>query len=269
MKITTDKHKIIKLLRKEKKLGFVPTMGALHKGHISLIKKSISQCNRTVVTIFINKPQFNSSSDFKKYPRKLNNDISQIKKLKVDFLYLPKENEIYPNGPNKKIKIHSFGKKLCGKFRPNHFNAVVDIIDRFIKILNPKNIYFGNKDLQQLKLVENFVSKKYPSTKIISCKTIRDKNGLALSSRNFLLSVKEKALASKVFNILNKNKTLLLNKKISINFIKKKIFNLGIKKIDYLEVLDINKIFIKNKKKSLKKIFIAYYLSNVRLIDNI
>ena len=269
MKITTDKHKIIKLLRKEKKLGFVPTMGALHKGHISLIKKSISQCNKTVVTIFINKPQFNSSSDFKKYPRKLNNDISQIKKLKVDFLYLPKENEIYPNGPNKKIKIHPFGKKLCGKFRPNHFKAVVDIIDRFIKILNPKNIYFGNKDLQQLKLVDNFVSKKYPSTKIISCKTIRDKNGLALSSRNFLLSVKEKALASKVFNILNKNKTLLLNKKISINFIKKKIFNLGIKKIDYLEVLDINKIFIKNKKKSLKKIFIAYYLSNVRLIDNI
>ena len=141
MKITTDKHKIIKLLRKEKKLGFVPTMGALHKGHISLIKKSISQCNKTVVTIFINKPQFNRIKDFIYYPRVIKKDISLLRKYKVDFLYLPSMKQIYPKGPNKKIKISPLCQSLCGKSRPRHFHAVVDVIDRFIKIIKPSMIF--------------------------------------------------------------------------------------------------------------------------------
>ena len=132
-------------------------MGAIHIGHISLIKKSISQCNKTIVTIFINKPQFNRKSDYKKYPRVIKKDISIIKKLKVDYLFLPKVNQIYPDGPNKNIKISALGKKLCGKFRPKHFEAVVDVIDRFIKIINPKKIYFGEKDMQQLKIIQEFM----------------------------------------------------------------------------------------------------------------
>jgi len=119
----------------------VPTMGAIHLGHISLVKKCLYQCDKTIVTIFVNKAQFNRKSDFQKYPRVLKKDITILKKLKVDILYLPSANQIYPDGRNKNIKISSFRKKLCGKFRPGHFQAVADVIDRFIKIIKPKKIY--------------------------------------------------------------------------------------------------------------------------------
>ena len=124
-------------------------------------RKSISQCNNTVVSIFINKPQFNKKSDFHKYPRVLKKDISILKKLKIDYLYLPTTKQIYPDGPNKKIKINRFEKKLCGKHRPGHFKSVVDVVDRFIKIINPKRIYFGEKDMQQLKIISDYVNNKY------------------------------------------------------------------------------------------------------------
>ena len=164
MKIFLNKKKLIKILNNKKKLGFVPTMGNIHLGHISLINRSIAQCDKTIVTIFINKPQFNRGRDFNKYPRTLNKDISILKKLKVDYLYLPSHKQIYPKGNNKKIKINSLEKKLCGKFRPGHFKAVVDVIDRFIKIINPNNIYFGKKDMQQLIIVKDYggyISMKY------------------------------------------------------------------------------------------------------------
>ena len=161
MKIISNKKKLLSFLHNEKNLGFVPTMGAIHLGHISLIKKSISQCNKTIVTIFINKPQFNRKSDYKKYPRVIKKDISIIKKLKVDYLFLPKVNQIYPDGPNKNIKISALGNKLCGKFSPKHFEAVVDVIDRFIKIIRPQKIYLGEKDYQQYKIIESFVSNNF------------------------------------------------------------------------------------------------------------
>jgi len=153
MKIFLNKNNLIKFIKNEKNLGFVPTMGSIHLGHISLFKRSISQCNRTIVSIFINKPQFNRKIDYQKYPRTLKKDISILKRLKVDYLYIPTNDQIYPTGSNKKIKISSFGKKLCGKFRPGHFEAVVDVIERFIKIINPKKIYLGEKDMQQLKII--------------------------------------------------------------------------------------------------------------------
>ncbi len=118
MKIISTKNKLIKIIRRDKNLGFVPTMGSIHSGHISLIKKSIKLCDKTIVSIFVNKPQFNRKSDFKKYPRVIKKDIYKIKKLKADLLYLPTEKQIYPKGINKNIKINPFGKKLCGKYRP-------------------------------------------------------------------------------------------------------------------------------------------------------
>ena len=167
MKIFFNKTKLIKYIHYEKDLGFVPTMGAIHLGHISLVKKSMRQCNRTIVSIFINKPQFNKESDFKKYPRTFKRDILILRKLKVDFLYLPSKNQIYPNGQNKNIKINSLGKKLCGKFRLNHFEAVADVIDRFIKIIKPKKIYLGEKDMQQLKIIEDFVKENHIKIKVV------------------------------------------------------------------------------------------------------
>ena len=150
-------------------------MGAIHQGHISLIKNVFHNVNKTIVSIFINKPQFNKKSDFQKYPRLLKKDISILKKFKVDYLYLPSVNQIYPNGRNKNIKISSFRKKLCGKFRPGHFEAVVDVIDRFIKIIKPKNIYFGEKDMQQLKIIEHFVKKIILKLKLLDAKLLEKK----------------------------------------------------------------------------------------------
>ena len=269
MKIIINKNKLKDLIKNEKNLGFVPTMGTIHIGHISLVKRCISECDKSIVSIFINKPQFNEEKDYTKYPRSLKNDISILKKLKVDYLFLPLEKQIYFDGQNKNIKISSLEKRLCGKSRPGHFKAVVDVIDRFIKIIKPRKIYLGKKDMQQLKIIAHFIKKNHKSTRVIGCKTIREKNGIACSSRNILLSLKQKIIASKVYRLLSINKHHLLKNKSSLKKIKKEIKKFGVNKIDYLEILNINKLtkpYIKNNK---NKIFIAYYLGKIRLIDNI
>ena len=269
MKIIFSKKKLVKILNGEKDLGFVPTMGTIHKAHIYILNKSISLCKKTIVTIFVNKPQFNEITDYKKYPKNLKKDISILRKCKVDYLYLPSTKQIYPFGSNKKIKISSFSKKLCGKSRPGHFEAVVDVIDRFIKIINPSKIFLGEKDIQQLKIIEEFINKNKIKTKVVGCKTIREKNGIACSSRNLLLTPYNINIASKVYKLLYKNKKLLIIKKNLLKKIKNKIFQLGIKKIDYIELLDINKQTKPYKKNKKYKLFIAYYLGSTRLIDNI
>ena len=241
MKIFYNKKDLTRALNFEKNVGFVPTMGSLHKGHISLIKKSKLQCNKTLISIFVNKPQFNKSNDFKSYPRNINYDIKLIKKSKVDYLYLPKSSEIYPNGPNKNIKINSFHKKLCGKFRPNHFHAVVDVISRFIEIINPRKIYLGEKDLQQLLLIKDFLNNKKIKTKIVMCNTVRESNGIPYSSRNLLLKNTHKNIAAKIFRYIKNNKIKIVKKKIKLNDVKKIIYKMGAGLIDYVTVVDVNK----------------------------
>jgi pantoate--beta-alanine ligase len=192
-----------------------------------------------------------------------------LKKLNLDYLFLPTNNEIYPDGANKKINISPFAKKLCGKSRPDHFKSVADVIDRFIKIIKPNKIYFGEKDMQQLKIIEDFISRNKIITRVIGCKTIREKNGIACSSRNLFLSLKQKTIASKVYKLLINKKQNLIKNKSGLIEIKRKIHELGVNKIEYIEILDINKLikpYIKNNK---YKIFIAYYLGTTRLIDNI
>ena len=161
------------------------------------------------------------------------------------------------------------GKKLCGKFRPGHFEAVVDVIDRFIKIIKPKKMYLGEKDMQQLKIIEHFTKKKNIKIKIVGCKTVRERNGLAFSSRNFLLSSREKKIASKIYKFLIYKKQSLVENRISLKTLKRKILDLGVTKIDYIQLLDINKLIKPFKRNNKYKIFIAYYLRSTRLIDNI
>ena len=269
MKIISNKKKLIKVINNEKNLGFVPTMGSIHAGHIHLIRRSINQCKRTIVSIYVNRPQFDRKTDFYNYPRSLKKDITKLKKIKVDFLYIPKTSEIYPRGINKKIKINLFRKKLCGKYRSGHFEAIVDVVDRFIKIIKPSKIFLGEKDMQQLKLIEDFARRKYPDIKIVPCKTVREKNGIAYSSRNNLLSFKEKEIASKIYNLLKNKKKEIIKNKFFLRKIKKIIGKLGIKKIDYIEILNINKLIKPFKKTKKYKIFIAYYIRSTRLIDNI
>ena len=269
MKIIRSKKKLIQILKGKKDLGFVPTMGAMHKAHIYMIKKSISLSKKTIVTIFVNKPQFNEITDYKKYPRNIKKDIRILRECKVDYLYLPTTKQIYPNGYNKNINISSFNKKLCGKSRPGHFKAVVDVIDRFIKIINPNKIFLGEKDMQQLKIIEEFIYKNQIKTKVVGCKTIREKNGVACSSRNSLLSENDFLIASKVYKLLYKSKRFLIMKKNILKKIKNEIFQLGVKKIDYLKLIDINKQTRPFKKSKKYKLFVAYYIGSTRLIDNI
>jgi len=269
MKILLNKNDLNEALYGVSNLGFVPTMGSLHEGHMSLIKKSMKECEKTLVSIFINPTQFNNKIDFKNYPKNYKRDLSILKKLNVDFVFVPKNSDIYNYKRTNKIKLSKKDKIMCAKYRKGHFEGVIDVMDRLTKIIRPKKIFMGEKDFQQLYLVKNYVEKNYKS-RIVPCKTIRDKNKLALSSRNILLNKNElyiaRQLSKTVYSIkkqLNKiddKKKFLLKNKKEI----KKIYNTS---IEYLELRNINNLQMTNNIKK-SKLFIAYYLNKIRLIDN-
>ena len=271
MKIFKDKHILQKEILKTKGTSFVPTMGGLHKGHISLIKQSKKSKFKTLVSIFVNPKQFNKKRDFKSYPRNTKKDIKLLKKLKVDFLYIPTFKDIYGFRPKNEVFLDKSSKILCGKFRKGHFEGVLNVVNRFIEIIKPRYIFLGKKDYQQLYLIKRHIEKRKIKSKIIECKTIRENNGIACSSRNLNLSKSQIKIASNIFHYLRS-----LKKKIKknyslfkINKIKKELIKLGANKIDYLENYN-TKSFKKIKKPNKKyNLFFAYYIKKVRLIDNI
>ena len=253
-----------------KELGFVPTMGNLHKGHESLIKISKKKCKKTMVSIFINPTQFNNKKDYKAYPRTLKKDLRVLKLLKVDYVYLPTVSQIFKGIKKSKISLKKSEKILCAKFRKDHFEGVLDILNRFVKLIAPKIIFMGEKDFQQFFLVKKFIEKKYKSQVLLS-KTIRNYNKVALSSRNNLLNQSNLKLAglitNKLFNLkrsINKNKgrSNKLIKKLKNELIQK----FGIK-IEYLECRNLSDLSTNLYNKPFK-LFVAYYLDKVRLIDN-
>ena len=250
-------------------IGFVPTMGSLHKGHISLIKRSLKECNKTIVSIFVNPKQFNNKRDYYNYPRNIKKDLNLLKKLNVDFVYIPNKKEIYKIKIFKKFALNKVDKILCAKYRKGHFEGVIDVMTRFTKFIRPKKIYLGEKDFQQLFLIKKYIAKKF-KTKIIHCKTIRDKNKIAISSRNVLLRKNEFEKAGEIAkNLISFKKNLRRikkNKKIFI-FKKKKLSQIFNIKIEYFELRNLNNLKSTNKIKK-SKLFIAYYLGGVRLIDN-
>ena len=269
MKLIRRINDLNKAIKSKNELGFVPTMGGLHKGHESLIKISKKKCKFTIVSIFINPKQFNNKNDFRKYPRDLNKDIIILKKLKVDFVYLPSVNEIYKDHTFSKFKLRKSQQILCAKHRKGHFEGVLDIMNRLTKTILPKYIFMGEKDFQQLFLVKNFIENKF-NTKVIGCKTIRNKNKLALSSRNFLFKQNELSDVEKISkNFLTLKKKIKYTKNIN-QFLQKtkkdfeRFFNI---KIEYLENRKTNNLSISNKYNG-SKIFLAYYYKGVRLIDN-
>ena len=269
MKILLNNIDLNEALFDNSNIGFVPTMGSLHDGHISLIKKSLKLSDKTIVSIFINPKQFNNKEDYKKYPRNTKKDLKILKKLKVDFVYLPKVKDIYKAKNKIKIKLNKQDKILCAKYRMGHFEGVIEVMTRLTKIINPSKIFMGEKDFQQLLLVKRYFKKKFKS-KIISCKTIRDKNKLALSSRNTLLKKDYLSKAGEIAKNLIIFKKKLFDKKNLKNLIfmkknkQKKKYDI---KIDYLEIRNTNNLRLTNKIKN-AKIFIAYYINKVRLIDN-
>ena len=271
MKILLNNSSLFESLRPFDDLGFVPTMGGIHEGHLSLINKSNKLCKKTLVSIFINPKQFNNKKDLKSYPRNLKKDLKILKKSKkVDFVYLPKFNDIYKDKKKSKIKLLKKDKILCAKFRKGHFEGVLDVMNRLTKIVNPQKIFMGEKDFQQLYLVKKLLERDH-KVRIISCKTIRDKNNIALSSRNFLLNKSNLNVAANVYKkLLSIKKNIKNNKNISsfLNLKKTELRNNFKIKIDYLELRNINNLKVSKIKKN-SRLFIAYYLNKVRLIDNL
>ena len=261
-------NKLNKKVNFKANVGFVPTMGSLHKGHISLIKSCKLKCKKTLVSIFVNPSQFNKTNDFKKYPRDLKRDVAILKKLNVDYLLVPKINDIYNNKKSMKININKKDKILCAKYRPGHFEGVLGVINQFLKKFKPKYMFMGEKDYQQIYLIKKFIINKF-NTKIVPCKTIRLKSSLAYSSRNDLLSKKEifkASFASKTINNFYKATKKNFTKLNKINELKKKIEFKNIK-VEYLEARNKKNLSTKIKKSNFK-IFLSFYINNVRLIDN-
>jgi pantoate--beta-alanine ligase len=269
MKIITNPYKLQKEL-KNKEVGFVPTMGALHEGHLSLIKKARGENKTVVVSIFVNPTQFLAGEDLDKYPKKFEADSKICELAGVDYIFAPNIDEIYNNNDEVLIKAPKIkGYILEGHFRPGHFDGVLQIVLKLFNIVKPTKAYFGKKDAQQLVLIKQMVKNLFLDIQIVEGETIREKSGLAMSSRNVYLNEEEKKRA------LSISKALKLGAKLSISekrceVIKKEMEKvLNIDKIQYIAFVDREFNFIKTIQPQNSIILIAGFVGNTRLIDNI
>ena len=255
-------------------IGFVPTMGALHQGHISLIKRSKKSCNITICSIYVNPTQFNNTDDLLKYPRTMKNDIKILQENKCDILYCPEDNDLYKvNEKSKEYRFNGIELYLEGQYRPGHFNGVATIVEKLLKIINPQKIFLGEKDLQQLMIIKTLVKQKNLLTEVIGCPTIREQNGLAKSSRNQHISKIDRERCGVIYKQLLAFKHLF--KKMDLSELKKQIIiNItdGNKiNIEYFELINIDTFeSVEAYHKNIKyAACIAVTISGVRLIDNI
>ena len=266
MKILKNVFELNKAVKNYKNIGFVPTMGGIHKGHESLIKISQKIKRDTIVSIFVNPTQFNEKKDFNNYPRNIKKDILILKKLKVTYLFLPKVKDIYKK-KRKKYKLNKSDKILCAKYRKGHFEGVLDVMNRLLSIVKSKYVFMGEKDFQQYTLIKRILGKKY-KINIVGCPTIRENNKIALSTRNKLLNKSYIKKASKIAIKLDKIKRLSqTNKFMDLSKSKYELEKKFKIKIDYLEFRDEKKLKLNNFKSKFR-LFIAYYINGVRLIDN-
>lgn len=249
MKIFSDPCEIKEELShcNDKEIGFVPTMGALHEGHISLINKSIAENDITVVSIFVNATQFNDPEDLKKYPGNTDNDIRILEPLNVDYLFAPEHNLLYNDNYLYRINETVFSKELCGAQREGHFEGVLTVVMKLLNIVNPHRAYFGEKDFQQYKLIKGMVEAFFMNVEIVPSPTIRENDGLALSSRNLLLSVENRKKAAKFPELLMSGQS---DKEVNSQLEKEGF------KVDYIKTLNGRR-------------FGAVILGKVRLIDNV
>jgi len=228
-------------------IGFVPTMGALHQGHLSLVEKTKEENDIVVVSVFLNATQFDNKDDLNNYPSTMENDIPILDKMNVDFLFIPDYENIYPDNFAYQIDEKVFSEKLCGKSRDSHFTGVLTVVMKLLNIVNPAKAYFGEKDRQQLLLIQGMVNAFFMDVKIIASPTIRESNGLAMSSRNRRLSDEDKKNAGLFPSLLESEKS---DSEIAEEL------NMNGFKTDYIETIDGIR-------------YGAVFLDNVRLIDNV
>jgi|TARA_B110000908_G_scaffold153291_1_gene189706 pantoate--beta-alanine ligase len=279
MIVCRTKQEVFSLINESNRLnqalGLVPTMGSLHRGHLSLISEALQHNDIVWVTIFVNPTQFNNKEDLTNYPKNLENDLKLIKKISNSInVFHPSETEIYDGKPFlKKYDFNRLDLELEGKFRADHFNGVATIVAKLFKLFKPSNAYFGEKDYQQTQIINRLIDLEKIDLKVIICPTIREENGLALSSRNKLLSIKNKNKSSIIYkNLVFLQKSFNKNRnKLNLEKIKSEINFVDDFKIEYLEIVN-NKslqIELKFKENESYRAFICVNVNGVRLIDNI
>lgn len=228
-------------------IGFVPTMGALHEGHLSLIKKAKEECDAVIVSIFVNPLQFNDKEDFKNYPKTLAQDLELLKRMEATAVWTPETRDLYPQGMEMKIVEESLSKKLCGASRPGHFDGVLTVVMKLFQLVKPTKAFFGEKDFQQLLLIQKMVKEFFLDIEIVPGFTVREPSGLALSSRNLRLTEEERKRAPLFYKALKESKDAVeAAKKLEQQQFK----------VDYVEDVDGRR-------------FGAIWLGEVRLIDNV
>jgi len=278
MRIFSASDSIIKYLNEQrdsrKRSGFIPTMGALHEGHFSLIRQAIEENDHVVVSIFVNPLQFNNSEDLKNYPRDIEKDISLLEQLKVDVVFTPDEKTFYEEKPLVAIDFGKMGKVLEGRFRKNHFEGVGIVVSKLLHIIQPNSAYFGLKDLQQFLLIKRMCKDLGFQVNVKGVATVREKSGLAMSSRNQRLSNKGRAVAATIYSGLKQiESSIYAGDQIEsiITEAQKFYNNVGGLEVEYLEIINPQNLqpiqSISNQ--SELAICFAGYVESVRLIDNL
>jgi pantoate--beta-alanine ligase len=266
-------HKIGQLKSENNSIGFVPTMGALHEGHISLIQCCNKENDITVVSIFVNPTQFNDREDYEKYPRDVNKDIEWLEKENCDIVFNPAEEEMYPEPDTRTFDFGNLDKTLEGYYRPGHFNGVAKVVSKLFDYVKPHRAYFGEKDLQQLAIIRELARREQPDLEIVGCPIVREKDGLAMSSRNKRLNSEERKNATEISKVLFDSK----NKKdtMSVGKLKNWVFDQLNKNayinVEYFDIIDennFNDVSTWNDCETARGV-IAAWIGNVRLIDNI
>jgi len=256
-------------------IGFVPTMGYLHKGHLSLMSRSVKDCDVTVVSIYVNPMQFGPKEDFKKYPRDIKTDLKLCRQQNVDYVFIPKDAQIYPKGYMTEVQVKGITDSLCGKFRPGHFTGVCTIVSKLFNIVKPDIAYFGQKDAQQALVIKKMVKDLHMSLKIKVLPIIREPDGLAMSSRNAYLDDKQRQDAVLLSQALKKAKQLIEQKQrktAKIIFQMKRLLSQSeFATIEYIAIVDADHLSEIKQLKAKTKVLIvlAVYMGRVRLIDNI
>jgi pantoate--beta-alanine ligase len=266
---TLENHRVL-----GKAVGFVPTMGALHMGHLSLLQQAKSENDIVVCSIFVNPTQFNDPKDLDKYPRPIENDIIMLQSVNCDILFLPEVNEMYGNNEE---WTHSFGEIETlweGAMRPGHFKGVAQIVYKLLKLVHPNKSYFGQKDYQQTVIVKKLCKDFSLTTEIIVCKVIREENGLAMSSRNIRLSENERQDSSKIYEALVSSKLLVQQKVYNIAYIIEqataKLLEIKNVTLEYISIVDAENMSEVSEINANSKqlMIIALRIGNTRLIDN-
>ena len=253
-------------------VGFVPTMGYLHKGHMELIKLSKLQNEITVVSIYVNPLQFGAGEDYERYPRDLERDLAMCEEAGVDVVFAPEDQEMYPELPKVKIDIPGLTDRLEGAYRPGHFNGVAIVVLKLLHIVQPDRAYFGEKDYQQLKVVERLVKDLSLPVEVVPVPTVREEDGLACSSRNVYLSQEERRSALAIYRSFLLAQKLFQSGNTDANVLKEAIKDFLLKhphvrKIDYVEITNEELNPVEEVKEG-DRILVALYVGNTRLIDN-